>query len=285
MTRIRPSSSALGEQRDLRRVRAFVEIGIWLAAAGLARAQAPTPPTTTPSYRHRLLGVFDAQSGEPIEGAEVIDALNRVTALTTSTGTVSLVFLPDGGSMVQIKKVGYQPSTMVIEIAPADTIPITVVLNRLTQTAGGPAQTLPTVVTRDTAPRHISPGLQAFEERRRSGFGHFITEAELRKQDNRKMTNILRDLPGITMLCPKTGPRKFECFAVSGRGKKYAVQGGACEINLYIDGVPVSDNDLEKLNTSEFAAVEFYSGGATIPVQYNLTGSSCGVILLWTRER
>jgi hypothetical protein len=187
--------------------------------------------------------------------------------------------------MVQIKKVGYQPVTMIVEIAPADTVPLTLTLKRLAPTSAGAAQTLPTVVTRDSAPGDISPGLQAFEERRRSGFGHFITEAELRKQDNRKLTNIIRELPGVTIRCPKTGPRKFECFAVSSRGMKNAVQGGDCETNLYIDGVAVSDNDLEKLNVNEFAALEFYSGGATIPVQYNRTGASCGAILLWTRER
>jgi hypothetical protein len=255
-----------------------------LTGAGIAVAQTPPPPATA-SYRNRILGVFDADSGEPVEGAQVIDALNHVSALTTVTGTVSLIFLPDGGSMVQIKKVGYQPITLVVEIAPADTIPLTIVLNRVAPVSAGGVQTLPTVVTKDSAPRYISPGLQAFEERRRLGFGHFITEAELRKQDNRKMTNVIRDLPGIVIMCPKTGLRKFECFATSGRGKQKAILGGACEVNLYIDGAAVSDNDLEKLTVNEFAAVEFYSGGATVPVQYNRTGATCGVILLWTRER
>jgi hypothetical protein len=99
------------------------------------------------------------------------------------------------------------------------------------------------------------------------------------------MTNVIRDLPGIVIMCPKTGLRKFECFATSGRGKQKAILGGACEVNLYIDGAAVSDNDLEKLTVNEFAAVEFYSGGATVPVQYNRTGATCGVILLLTRER
>jgi hypothetical protein len=90
-----------------------------------------------------------------------------------------------------------------------------------------------------------------------------MTEAELRKQDNRKLTNVIRELPGVTM----------------------TIQGGDCEINIYIDGVAVSDNDLEKLSVNEFAALEFYSGGATIPVQYIRTGASYGAILLWTRER
>jgi hypothetical protein len=275
------------ELNTLRLPRTFVLAMMCLAATGIATAQTPEPPRTavTPPYRNRILGVFDGESGEPIEGAQVIDAFSHVSALTTATGTVSLIFLPGGGSMVQIKKVGYQPMTLVVEIAPADTIPLTVVLNRTASAPGGGVQTLPAVVTKDSATHYISPGLTGFEERRRSGFGHFITEAELRKQDNRKMTNVIRELPGLVMRCPKTGPRKFECFATSGRGAKNAILGGDCEINLYIDGVAVGDNDLEKLTVNEFAALEFYSGGATIPVQYNKTGASCGVILLWTRER
>ena len=34
----------------------------------------------------------------------------------------------------------------------------------------------------------------------------------------------------------------------------------------------------------EYSGIEFYSGGATIPAQYNATGSGCGVMLLWTRR-
>ena len=46
-----------------------------------------------------------------------------------------------------------------------------------------------------------------------------------------------------------------------------------------------TDNDLEKLAVSDYAAVEFYSGPATIPAEYNKTGSSCGVLLFWMRDR
>jgi hypothetical protein len=98
--------------------------------------------------------------------------------------------------MVQTKKLGYQPVTMIVEIGPADTVSLTLTLKRLAPMSAGAAQTLPTVGTRDSATPDIAPGLRAFEERRRSGFGHFIAEAELRKQDNRKATSIIRELPG-----------------------------------------------------------------------------------------
>ena len=42
---------------------------------------------------------------------------------------------------------------------------------------------------------------------------------------------------------------------------------------------------IEKLRVEEFAGIEFYAGGASVPVQYNKTGSSCGVLLLWSRMR
>ena len=119
--------------------------------AGIALGQTPTAPTVMPSYRHRLLGVYDGATGEAIEGAEVVDAFNHVSALTTKTGTVTLVFLPVGGSLVQIKKIGYTPVTMLVQISPTDTVPVTVTLSAA-------VQTLPTVVTNDSSPHYISPG-------------------------------------------------------------------------------------------------------------------------------
>jgi len=109
----------------------------------------------------------------------VVDALNHVSALATKTGTVTLVFLPDGGSLVQVKKIGYQPVTLLVETSPSDTIPVTVTLSVA-------VWTLPIVVTKDSVPQHISPGPRGFEERRLMGFGHFLTDVDLRKHDCEK---------------------------------------------------------------------------------------------------
>jgi hypothetical protein len=203
-----------------------------------------------------------------------------MSSLTTKTGTVSLVFLPDSGSIVRVQKVGYQPATMVVKISPEDTVPLTMLLNAV-------VTTLPTVVTKDTGSRHMSPGLRDMEERRRQGFGYFITEPELRKNDSKRMTNVIRTLPNINMVCPRPErPRYGECWATSGRiGSKNAFLGGSCPLDVYINGVISPDNDLEKLAVSEFAGVELYLGGASIPSLYNKKVSSCGVLLLWMRDR
>ena len=260
---------------------------VFVAAAAIATAvRGQTPAAQPPAsvapvldYRHRLVGVFSAETGVPLEGAEVVDLFAHTSVRTTRTGTTTLSFLPDGGSMIRVQKLGYQPVTMVVAVSPADTIPLTVVLTSA-------AQTLPTMTTTDSAPRYLAPGLRAFEERRAKGFGYFLPEADLRKADNAKMTNVIRRFPNINIICPKSGTRRGECYATSMRQpQKYAVLGGECPLDVYIDGAASTDNDLEKMRVNEYAGIEYYPGGGTIPMQYNRTGSSCGVLLFWTRER
>jgi hypothetical protein len=247
-----------------------------VAAQDSTAAKVPAAPSM-PRYRHRILGVFDTQTGEPIEGARVLDVQNRVTALTTQTGTVSLVFLPEGLNLVRVDKIGYKAEAFPVQISESDTVPLTILLTPTTNT-------LPAVITKDSTPHYVSPGLKGFEERRAGGLGHFVPETELRKHDTQNMSDIVRKLPGLFVFCSSRVPRR--CVALSNRqGSKKVLSGGTCPLDLYIDGVPQFDNDLLVLNVNQYAGVEYYGGGSTIPAQYNKSGSSCGVLVFWTRER
>ncbi len=86
--------------------------------------------THATSYRSRLLGVFDSASGDPLAGAAVVDSASGTFATTTSTGTVSLAFLPEGTSTIKIRKPGYSDLTMTVSISPRDTTPLTVVVSK-----------------------------------------------------------------------------------------------------------------------------------------------------------
>ena len=254
----------------------------WIPALLLVASIASAQQTGAPAapYRARIVGVFDFSTGAPIIGAEVTDMASGTMALTTRTGTVSLAFLPDGGSTVRVRKVGYTPITQFMAISPADTVPLTLMMTPTTTV-------LPTVVTRDSAPRYISPALRGFEERRKTGIGHFIPEAELRKSDSRQMVDVLRMLPGVTIKCsPRLQPDR-QCFAVGRQSAEHPLISGSgpCKYKTYIDGLVIADLNLSQMDVSQYAAVESYGGAATIPPIYNVTGGACGVLLFWTRER
>lgn len=247
-----------------------------LAAQDSSRAK---PRPAAAAYRNRVLGAFDEQSGEPLEGLEVIDVASGTTALTTKTGTVSLAFLPDGGSLVRLRKVGYAPMTINIGISPADTSPLTIIMRRS-------AQELPAVVTKDSARRYISPALQGFDERMRANLGgQFVAESTLRKMDNDVLSDVLRRFHGAALNGGRfVSTRK----AAPGPVFRTLTPGLNCYVAVYENGIKrasLGPIDFDKINVSDYAGVEFYAGPETYPVWISPTDNDCGVLLLWTRER
>jgi hypothetical protein len=230
-----------------------------------------------PGYRTRVLGVFDSQSGQPIESAEVVDLVSGSSTHTTKTGTISLGFLSDGGSLLRIRKVGYESLLMPLEITPLDSFPLTVLLKSA-------VPILPAVVANELAPRYASPVMRAFNERRSGGMGQFIGEAELRKQDGNMLNLRVQTLSGLAVSCTKGTSR---CYAMSTRQNSAhpLQQKGGCPVRVLVDGTSRGDPDLANMPVRDYDGVEYYAAGASMPEQYNTTGNECGLLLLWTRER
>ena len=87
-------------------------------------AEAPAP------FRYRLLGVYDESSGDPIVGASVVDARTGSFVKTSTTGTVSLIFLDEGTNTVRIQMPGYDELRLDVEISPTALQPLTLVMHR-----------------------------------------------------------------------------------------------------------------------------------------------------------
>ena len=104
----------------------------WAAARALARrddaSAASVHVTTLDAFRHRLLGLFDALSGEPLGGVDVIDSTSGTWVRTPATGVVSLAFLPIGSSTIRLRRAGLSDTLIHVTISPADTTPITLTL-------------------------------------------------------------------------------------------------------------------------------------------------------------
>lgn len=81
-------------------------------------------------YRFRLLGTYDLTTGDPLADVAVTDTLTGLSARTTTTGTVSLFFLPEGTRAVRLQHAGFRDTTISVTISPSDTLPLTLVLTR-----------------------------------------------------------------------------------------------------------------------------------------------------------
>ncbi len=90
----------------------------------------PSAEVLTPSWRLRILGIFDAESGAPLDSVTITEVATGTRTFTSSSGTVSLVFMQDGAGRLAFSKAGFKPDTISVRIAPADTLPITAVLIR-----------------------------------------------------------------------------------------------------------------------------------------------------------
>lgn len=247
--------------------------GVLLAPLREVRAQQTTPPIQV--VPGRLLGVFDAETGEPLAGARVLNVSNGLSVETTVSGTVSLFFVDTVGGLLRITKLGYDPEMLLVANSTRDTVPLTVVLSRQ-------GQLLQTVVSRGRRP--LTPRGPADTVRRLDDVGfydrRYTTGAPSASFITAKQLNGMRTLDDL--------PR------ISGRP--------ICTGNIYLDGVRVTvpsrywGNGRISLSTTspldmivpigEIAGVEMYNG-ADAPEEFNATeahGATLGcVTLIWTK--
>lgn len=224
-----------------------------------------------------------------IGGAEIrIPALDRAT-LSNYMGQFRFSNLPAGKYAITIRYVGFQPYADSIIVADGKFVERDYVLVEI-------PVNLDTMRTRAGQRQWRSPALNAFEERRRSNVGgYFLADSVFRANEGQKLSDVLGRLPGLMKV-----PIGSRTYLASGRSMgndggpvfmSRRAQNVWCFVTLYVDGVKLyqapdaSPPDYNLLPTTEYSAAEYYGGAASVPAQFNATGSSCGVLLLWTRER
>ncbi|MEO6877545.1 MAG: carboxypeptidase regulatory-like domain-containing protein, partial [Gemmatimonadaceae bacterium] len=221
-----------------------------------------------------------------------IPQLNR-SDTSDATGEFKLIGLPSGRYVATIRRLGFLAMVDTIELINGTSVEREYVMDPT------PAFLDSVRVSVAREPERLSARMSEFEAHRKLGYGRYVTEAELRKNDNRKLNDVLSArIPGLVTFrsSPRTQPSAE--WLSSGRGAcagpAFSCGGGApCPVTLYYNGVlayasglPGQDvPDMARYPTYDLEAVEYYSGGASLPEQYNATSSGCGVLVLWARER
>ena len=207
-----------------------------------------------------------ASSGAPLGGARVRVGTSPA-AEADDDGVVRLTGLPAGDNWVHVRRLGYRPDSLSVLVAADVLVDTTLTLH---QVAVGLAPV--TVIGR----RDLSGPMAGFYRRQESGNGRFITLAEIERRNPLNLTDLLRTVPG---------------FRIETRGfrNNVRVRGSRCAPLVWLDGQGLfaGDIDLDTFSPRSFEAIEIYSGGASVPVEFQgnqRVSSSCGTILLWSRR-
>ncbi len=92
------------------------------------RLASPIANGSSASFRFRVVGIFDEATGNPLAGVQVIDLKSETFATTTSSGTASLAFLPEGSNELALRRAGYAEVRLTVTISPVDTVPLTIIM-------------------------------------------------------------------------------------------------------------------------------------------------------------
>ena len=224
-----------------------------------------------PEHAAGISGTVTGRDGRPLGNAEVRIVDADVAVRTDARGAYRVSKLAAGTHLVEARAIGHAPARLLVALDSG-------VVARANMKLAAVA-TLRPVKSVAAADRYRT-GFGA--RRARNAGGHFLTSEAIRKSGQTRVTELLRQVPGLRI-------RKVGSIAIlefGGRGaRSFSAHG--CPVAYVVDGVPyeLTAFGLDgELLVENIEAIEVYDA-ATAPIEYSGRGTGCGVILIWTRER
>jgi hypothetical protein len=216
-----------------------------------------------------LTGRVINAAGTAIVGARVDVQGTRGMTLTGAGGEFRIDSLPSGTQTVVVRQIGFAPVEQTVELS-------TRMAARSEITMSRAAQVLAEVRVEASA----DAGLEkvGFLQRKKAGFGYFVSGDDISKRAPNLLTDVFRTIPGIRVV-----PSGNDYVVQSSRNAM-----GGC-VKYFVDGAvweAVFPGDVDRIVPPwEVGAIEVYNG-TSVPAQFQMAGSSsCAAIVIWTKTR
>jgi hypothetical protein len=244
-----------------------VVLVLWLALPGELECQSAK---TDSIASVTLDGVVRDTLGVPVAGADVVvDATHR--DLTNVRGEFSISGLMPGRINLVARRLGYTPIVTTVQADPG------LIVHLAIRLVPASTQLSPVVVKGSRLDRALEEN--GFYERQKLGFGHYF-DSEYLSHHQGDISRVVGMVPSVSIARSRTG----ETSAILRRGMR------TCRLSLFIDGVYTRAMTAVGIdgaaNRDDVAAVEVYTQGIDIPMEYLGKGGSsteCGAILIWTK--
>lgn len=288
---------------------AFVLAACLVTGASAVRAQASQPGVaggpsardsvgaavdTGPRGAARTLTVFDYVTELPLAGVEIgirrkdaPQAFANLAWTTAADGTITIPALPVGPYALEMRKLGYRPGLVFVNVATGDSAPVHVKLEDV-------STRLATVVT--TGQRVPAKLLEFYTRMSTSPQARtsFITPDEIKQRNPRVASDLLRDrgnrawnckdgalfVDGVYMRDFGVGQPRARSAAEVGQmtARQRANMETGSLATAFMDNIPVD----------HITAMEVYVGSSQIPAQFNVSHmfrnlpAGCAIVL-WTK--
>lgn len=215
-----------------------------------------------------VLGVVRDSMGMAIAGAHIGVRGTQLGALTDDEGSFRLTTVPSGVVVLDVRRLGFVPSTALYDLKSGGTIQVELLLAPV-------PHLLDAVLVRGAGDRSDG-AFGGFYQRRALGIGRFVTREEIERRNVHATTDLFRMVPGVNV--------------VMGRGerKMLRLRGSRCSPLIWMDGTPLWQGyelDFDAISPRSIEGIEIYSM-ASLPPQFRSGNSAidCGVIVVWTRR-
>jgi hypothetical protein len=238
--------------------------------------------TATGRGKRVLAGVVrDDSTGRPVAGVEVVLEGTDKTAVTNDIGRYAMNDAPTGAGTLLFRSIGYRPVRLGVRLVEADTVWADARLVK-----EGVVLDPIEVTGRTPLPAGLRGG---FEERRASGFGKFIDSTELRRNEHVRLGDLMRrhGIQIVRIRDTRVAPQFRLIPVVANRAK------GNCLMKVILNGMSVYDPDrdagwptsIDEFTVGSLEAVEVYQNIAQVPIEFSGNLVTCGVVVLWSRQR
>lgn len=248
----------IGRRRRAGRARAR-----WTSlVAPLAFALLLSPTLATAQSTASLSGrVVSAADEEPLPHAQVRLTDQNRTAITDVEGRFLFSELQPGSLILVVSFLGTTSEPMEVRLSEGELERVLISMDVALEP-----------ITAEIARSQRAGKLRGFYRRMDSEQGYFITRSDIEDRRPRRMTDMLRRVPGVEVGRADLGP-----VGVSmGRGR-------ACAIQYFVDGIRAPFFDIDNVLPDDVAGVEIYPGVARVPIQFRYQ-ATCGAIVIWTRD-
>jgi hypothetical protein len=245
------------------------------AAQSQIRPVGTGPTPIAPIARGTVDGVVSDTGLVPLQAAFVAILGTKIRVGTGPNGRFRITNVPAGEYLVIVKRVGYHPTSGVVDVPASDTVRLAYTLDKLRPNE------LETVVITANSP---SSRMVGFESRRKLGVGEFMSADQIKARNSVFTTELMRAFKSVNV-SPSHANAITTYYALSAReGGNPTV--GACPMQVYLDQVPLpTPFNLDLLPPpNDLAGIEVYAGASTIPPEFNGYNRGCGLILVWTKE-